>query len=147
MKQYSHFLSLLAVTLVVFVGLSGCYSNPKNIDAFTRPYQTTVNMEKYLLMPPDEIELFCVKVPEIHEQKQRIRPDGKISFEGLGEISVAGKTPQQATEILREKAAALYSLSGDHPIDLRIAVFQSHYYYVLGEVTDAGPRVDRKSVV
>jgi protein involved in polysaccharide export with SLBB domain len=141
MKLYLHLSYLLAITLVVFAGLAGCYSNPNNIEAFTRSDQTAVNMEKYLLMPPDQIELFCAKIPEIHQQKQFIRPDGKISFEGLGELEVAGKTPQQATEMLREKAASLYSLAGDHPIDLRIAVYQSHYYYVLGEVTKSGPRV------
>jgi len=133
-------LSLLAIVLVVFAGLSGCDSNPNNIEAFARSDQVTVNMEKYLLMPPDQIELFCAKIPEIHQQKQLIRPDGKISFEGLGEFEVAGKTPQQATEMLREKAISLYTLAGDHPIDLRIAIYQSHYYYVLGEVTKSGPR-------
>lgn len=140
MKPYLHLLYLLAIALVIFAGLSGCDSNPNNIEAFARSDQVTVNMEKYLLMPPDRIELFCAKIPEIHEQTQIIRPDGKISFEGLGELEVAGKTPQQATEMLREKAASLYSLAGDHPIDLRIAVYQSHYYYVLGEVTRPGPR-------
>jgi protein involved in polysaccharide export with SLBB domain len=141
MKLYLHWLSLQVFVLVAFTGLSGCYSNPNNIEAFTRSDRVTVNMEKYLLMPPDQIEVYCAKIPEIHQQKQLIRPDGKISFEGLGEFQVAGKTPQQVTEMLREKAASLYSLAGENPIDLRITISQSHYYYVLGEVDKTGPRV------
>jgi polysaccharide export outer membrane protein len=103
--------------------------------------QVDVSSNQYLLMPPDEIEVQCARVPEIHEQRQRIRPDGMISFEGLGEIYVAGKTPEQIAAELSVKVSELYTLPGERPIDVRISTFLSKRYYVLGQVYIPGPKV------
>jgi len=106
-----------------------------------RPYQVQVTSEKYVLQPPDEIEVHCAKVPEINMQRQRIRPDGKVSFEAIGEIQAAGKTPAEVADLLKQKAAQLYTLPGDSPIDVRIAAYLSKVYYVLGQVSTPGPKV------
>jgi polysaccharide export outer membrane protein len=123
------------------IGLAGCFSsNPADIQAFLKPYQVNVTAESYALQPPDEIEVHCSKVPEMHLQRQKIRPDGKVSFEGLGEIEAAGKTPEQLTNDLKEKVASLYTLAGDKPIDVRITVYKSKVFYVLGQVYLPGPK-------
>ena len=93
-----------------------------------------------MLQPPDEIELHCSQVPEIHLERQRIRPDGKVSFEALGEIDVAGKSPKEVAALIEKEVEKLYTLPGDHPVDVRIAVFNSKVYYVLGQVLRPGPR-------
>lgn len=127
---------LTAMTLVV-----GCFnSNPDDIRAFVKPYEVDVTAENYVFQPPDEIEIHCSQVPEVHMQRQRIRPDGKISFEALGEIEIAGKTPQEVTAIVQEKVASLYTLPGDNPINVRVAVYASKVFYVLGQVARPGPR-------
>ena len=133
----------LQVVLFAFlVGITGCFSsNSKNIEAFVKPTQVDVTAEGYILQPPDEIEIRCSKVPEINEQRQRIRPDGKVSFENLGEIEAAGKTTKQLADVLKEKVSTLYALTGDEPIDVRIVVFQSKMYYVLGEVQFPGRKI------
>jgi len=132
---------LQAALLVSLIGLAGCFSsNPADIDAFVKPMQATVTAERYLLQPPDEIEVHCSRVPEIHLQRQRIRPDGKVSFEGLGEIQAAGQTPEELATTLSKKAASLYRLEGDRPIDVRIVLYRSKVYYVLGEVYLPGPK-------
>ena len=119
---------------IVFI-MSGCFfSNPSHIQAFKKPYEVDVTALHYMLEPPDEIEIHCARVPEIDKQRQRIRPDGKISFEALGEIDVAGKTPAQVAAVLEGKVAGLYTLPGDKPIEVRIVAFQSKAYYVLGQV-------------
>jgi polysaccharide export outer membrane protein len=129
-------LSILAIVL------TGCFSSrPKDIEAFLKPYETNVSTKSYALQPPDEIEIHCSKVPEIHLQHQQIRPDGKVSFEGLGEIEAAGKTPQEVADILHSKALELYTLAGDKPIEVRVVAYRSKSYYVLGEVADPGPKV------
>jgi len=74
-------------------------------------------------------------------QRQQIRPDGKISFEDLGEIEAAGKTPEQVAKLLQQKVSQLYTLAGDNPIDVRVAVYRSKTYYVLGEVSFPGPKI------
>lgn len=134
---------IIAVTFlsVITVGLTGCFSsNPKDIEAFLRPHKVDITAENYILQPPDEIEVRCSRVPEIDQQRQRIRPDGKISFEDLGEIEAAGRTPAQLANIIRGKALELYKLEGEKPIDVRIVTYLSKVYYVLGQVYKPGPK-------
>jgi protein involved in polysaccharide export with SLBB domain len=130
-----------AMSAVIF-GLTGCFSShPKYIQAFVKPYEVNVTAEKYTVQPPDEIVVHCSRVAEIHLQRQRIRPDGKVSFEALGEIEAAGKTPEEIADLIKEKAADLYTLPGDKPIDVRVAVYLSNVYYVLGQVNIPGPKI------
>ena len=133
---------LQMVLLVTLFCLGGCFSsNPQDIEAFIVPTKSNVSAESYILQPPDEIEIRCSKVPEIHLQSQKIRPDGKVTFEGLGEIRAAGKTPKELADLLHEKILLLYALAGEHPIDVQIVTYKSKYYYVLGQVFFSGPKI------
>lgn len=133
---------LFNLNLVVLpFALAGCFSsNPADIQAFTKPPQVIVTSESYILMPPDEIEIHSSKIPEIDMARQRIRPDGKVSFEAIGEIEAAGKTPGEVATILKQKAQKLYAVTGEYPFDVQIAVYRSQYYYVMGEVMYPGPK-------
>ncbi len=129
---------LLMVTLIT---LTGCSSyNPADIKAFSKPHTTAVTAENYVLQPPDEVEIHCSRVPELHLQRQRIRPDGKISFENLGDIEAAGKTIGEVATNLRAKVLQFYTLVGDDPIDVRVVAYKSKVYYVLGQVYIPGPK-------
>jgi len=133
---------LRAVLLTFLASLAGCFSsNPADIEAFVRPAPAVVTAENYILQPPDEIEIHCSKVPEVHQQRQQIRPDGKVTFEALGEIRAAGKTPKELADILRERIILLYALTGENPVDVRVVAYESKMYYVLGQVYVPGPRV------
>ncbi len=124
------------------IGLTGCFSSrPEDIEAFLKPYQVQVTAEKYVLQPPDQIVVQCARVPEINGQVQQIRPDGKVSFEAIGEIEAAGKTPAEVADVLKQKAAQLYTLPGDSPINVRITAYMSKVYYILGQVSAPGPQV------
>lgn len=126
----------------VTFALTGCFSsNPKDIEAFLKPYQTSVTSEKYVLQPPDEIEVHCARVPELNLQRQRVRPDGKLSFEVLGEFQAAGKTPAEVAADIKQKASTLYALVGDQPIEVRVIVFKSKVFYVIGQVDRFGPKL------
>lgn len=119
--------------------LTGCFSShPRDIQAFLKPRQADVTAEKYVLQPPDEIEVHCARVPELNAQRQRIRPDGKVSFEMLGEVEAAGKTPEELAAAIQQKASTLYALVGDKPIEVRVIAFKSKVFYVLGEVYQPG---------
>jgi polysaccharide export outer membrane protein len=132
---------VVPILLLITISATGCFSSrPENIEAFLKPRQVNVTAQTYVLQPPDEIVVLCTKVPEIHEQRQRIRPDGKISFENLGETEAAGKTPEEVAKALRKKASELYKLEGENPIDVRIVVFRSRVFYVLGEVYLSGAK-------
>jgi protein involved in polysaccharide export with SLBB domain len=135
-------LTLTATLAATAVVVTGCFSsNPKDIEAFLKPRQVDVTSDKYILQPPDEIEVHCAKIPELNMQRQRIRPDGKVSFEDLGEFVAAGKTPAELAASMQKQMAKLYTLVGDQPIEIRIMAFQSKVYYVLGQVNSPGPKV------
>jgi protein involved in polysaccharide export with SLBB domain len=133
-------LVLAGITLV-----AGCFSsNPEDIQAFVKPFEVNVTAEDYVLQPPDEIEIQCSQVPEVHLQRQRIRPDGKVSFETLGEIEAAGKTPAEVAEVIRRQVEELYRLPEDdqvYPVDVRLIAYASKRVYVLGQVYRPGPVV------
>jgi polysaccharide export outer membrane protein len=132
----------MAILLLPAVVLTGCFSsNPEDQKAFKMPHDVYVSTDKYLLCPPDEIEVHCSKAPEINLQRQQIRPDGKVSFEAIGEVEAAGKTAAQVAEIVRQKIVELYKLSGDNPVDVRVVAFRSKRYYVLGQVSNPGAQV------
>jgi polysaccharide export outer membrane protein len=133
---------ILTVLSLLIVSLSGCFSsNPKDVKAFLMPDKVDVTARNYIMHPPDEIEIHCSKVPEIDMQRQQIRPDGKVSFESVGEIDVAGKTPAQVANALRAKILELYQIEGDNPIDVRVVAFRSKRYYVFGQVGTPGAQV------
>lgn len=129
----------LIVSLALLIVITGCGA-PNDIDAFIKPYQRDVTSSRYILMPPDEIEVHCTKVPEIDLEYQQIRPDGKVSFEAIGEIEAAGKTPDEVAALIAEKVAKLYNLPGDDPIDVRVTKFKSKVFYMMGEVLSPGPK-------
>jgi len=132
----------VAFLSLITISLTGCFpSNPQDIEAFLMPDKVDVSAESYVLQPPDEIEVHCSRVPEIDKQRQRIRPDGKISFETLGEMEAAGRTTEQVANILRGKVLELYKLEGEKPIDIRIVAYQSKVFYVLGQVLTPGPKI------
>jgi polysaccharide export outer membrane protein len=134
------------VFLVVFlclitVGVTGCFSsNPDDINAFIKPHQVDVASVDYVLQPPDEIIVYSSKIEELDSQQQQIRPDGKVSFENIGEIMAAGRTPEQLAEIIKVKIMEFYTLATDKPIDVRVSYFRSKKYYVLGQVYLPGPK-------
>jgi protein involved in polysaccharide export with SLBB domain len=130
----------LLLATVFFI--TGCFSsNPRDIQAFLKPHQTDVTSDKYILQPPDEIEIHCARIPELNVQHQQIRPDGKVGFETLGEFQAAGKTPEELACAIQQKASTLYALVGDKPIEVRIVVFKSKVFYVLGQVEQPGSKL------
>lgn len=134
----------VAILSLLPIILTGCFSsNPRDIEAFTMPDMVEVSSKSYILSPPDEIEIHCSKVPEIDLQLQQIRPDGKISFEGVGEMDAAGRTPAQVAAALREKILDLYQedLVGEKSVDVRVVAFRSKRYFVFGHVGAPGAQV------
>ncbi len=132
----------VALVLISISFITGCFSSrPEDIQAWVRPFEVNVTAADYLVQPPDDIEIHCAQVPEVHLQRQRVRPDGKISFEALGELEAAGKTPAQISAAIQERFKNLYIVPGDHPVDVRIMVYASHVYYVVGQVMRPGPRI------
>lgn len=136
------------VLSALIVSLTGCFSaRPEDVEAFLRPDEAQVTADDYLLQPPDRITVISSKVPELEGttrsvgHTQTIRPDGYISFETIGEIYVAGKTPRQVAEIIGERLKKLYTFASDYPVDVRVARNESKYYYIIGMVANPGAQI------
>jgi len=135
-------LIITIILLQLSLSLTGCFSSyPEDIKYFVKPQNVNTSTDTYILQPPDEIEISCSKIPIIDKTRQKIRPDGKISLEAFGDIVAAGKTPEQLSEDIRLEIVKLYKFTDEKPIDVKISTYQSKFYYVLGQVNQAGPRV------
>ncbi len=142
--RYSLLIALTAAILLV--STSGCFSSrPEDIQGFQFPNETDVTMDEYILQPPDEVRVISTKIPLFEGRgaepglSQIIKPDGTISFEDLGQIYVAGKSPRQVAEIIAQKLSTLYKLAGDYPVDVQV-VNLSKFYYVVGQVQYPGAK-------
>jgi polysaccharide export outer membrane protein len=91
-----------------------------------------VSEVEYVVDPPDEITILAPNVKELDKYKAVVRPDGKISVNLLGEVKVAGCTPDQINKILRELTAKYYV----NP-DIKVEVIAKSKFF-----TVAGPGVN-----
>ena len=131
----------LTIVILAFL-LSGCYKcDNKNMGIFKMPDEVNVTAEEYRLQPADEITISATRVPELHERAQVIRPDGKVSYEIVGDVSVAGKTPREVAELLAERISETYKLTDKNTIDVQVSSFQSKLYYIVGQVRAPGAKI------
>ncbi len=140
----------MVLTLVLSltgVMLSGCFdSRPEDLNVFLKPDQADVTGDDYIIQPPDQVTVIATGIPELAGhgysigQTQSIRPDGMISYEKIGEIPVAGKTPRQVAELIGQRLTDLYRLTGEHPIDVRVEN-RSKLYFILGQVRNPGAQI------
>src|SRR5688500_7302159 len=63
----------------------------------------------YEVQPPDVIKVIAPKITELDGQEVSVLPDGKVDFNLVGELHVAGRTPEQIAADLRRLAARYYS--------------------------------------
>ena len=88
----------------------------------------------YIIGPEDILEIAVWKNAELSKLVQ-VRPDGRISFPLLGDISAVGKTPVQLAE---EISAGLRAYMENPTISLMVKEVNSYQIYVLGEVLKPG---------
>jgi polysaccharide export outer membrane protein len=97
-----------------------------------------VSATEYRVAPPDKLVVHASGVKELDQFTTTIRPDGVIEVGLLGEMNVAGKTPQEIGAMLTAAASRLYN-----NIEVRVAVseYNSKFYHVFGTaVREGGPK-------
>lgn len=85
--------------------LAGCgpiVKNPVPVSAFSA---ASPQVDEYRIQPGDQFDIKFFYNPELNESVT-VRPDGRISLQLAPEVVVAGLTPAQLTQALREKYAA-----------------------------------------
>lgn len=127
---------LLSVMTVGLLVTAGCVDSYDDYDAFVRHPRPLVTSTSYEIMPPDAVICESEIVREINNHSQVVRPDGRIQLPLLGTFFIAGKTPEEVSALLTEKAREYYE---DAEVTLRVQFFGSKKIYVFGEVAIAGP--------
>jgi Periplasmic protein involved in polysaccharide export len=131
-ENISFLRGIFALSMIVFAGLfiSACTPPPRDGAFFDNPASDA----PFTLKPGDQINLKFYYTPEMNDS-QTIRPDGKISLQLLGDVDVAGKTPEQ----VRQELIAAYSSHLKNP-DVAVVVrsVNERHVYVGGEVIRPG---------
>lgn len=90
----------------------------------------------YHIGPGDVLSLHVYHQPDFSQQNILVRDDGFASFNGVGEIPVAGKTLQDVSLILRDRIGELVI---DPIVNLSLAQSRPGTVYVAGAVRHPGP--------
>lgn len=114
----------------------GCGVNAERLKAFLQEPRSPVSGTEYRVLPPDVLQISSIKVPDINNFKVEVRPDGKINLPLLGEVAVAGNTPQEIEAVLMAKSREFYE---EVDATVQVAEFRSQKIYVFGQVTRPGP--------
>jgi polysaccharide export outer membrane protein len=114
--------------LIIFlmVGMCGAFAQ--------QPAQLVSRDQPYLLQPSDVLELEYEYTPE-YNQVATVEPDGTVRLKLLGSVKVAGKSLDEASQTIKDKAA----LSLNKPeITLTLKDFVKPHFTVYGEVSRPG---------
>jgi polysaccharide biosynthesis/export protein len=142
------------IAFAALLGLTGCASHSKGPGANAKLNQWLIEQDQslppliYQVQPPDKLAIVAPKIKELDGQVQAIRPDGRISLNLLGEVEVAGKTPEQIGAELRALASKYYAREM-LDISVRVEEFASQVVYVFGQVEQPGikPYTGRDTIV
>lgn len=132
--RLSAVLSMIAVAAGLFA-CGGCYDQ-NQVKAFLQTPRSPVSGVDYRVYPPDELHLTSLYVSEINDFRTTVRPDGKINVPLLGEIDVAGKTPKQIEDLVRQAALPYYRKVS--PM-VEVSKYNSQKIFVFGHVLNPGP--------
>ena len=141
-------IQMLSVGLLMM--LVGCteerQSDPGAATLFKHSSILDVSAKEYRVAPPDKLLIRAPGVKEI-DFTTAIRPDGKIQVNLVGEVYVAGKTPEEIGKILTAAATKYYNGA---VVQVEVAEFNSKFYTVFGTaVHNAGrkPFTGRDTVI
>jgi protein involved in polysaccharide export with SLBB domain len=125
----------------ISVMICGCSQSADRVkmaqlQQFLQKDRSPVGGVEYRVLPPDVISISSRTVQEIDSVTQQIRPDGKISLPLVGDVFVAGLTPQEIRQEITTGAQRFYS-----KVDITVFVseYNSQKIYVFGEVAGPGP--------
>jgi protein involved in polysaccharide export with SLBB domain len=100
------------------------------------PPQAGQTVDLYRLTPGDVIEIRFFFNPELNEQGIQIRPDGRISLQLIGEVTLGGLTVEEARAAVEK--LALKEIASPR-VTIQVRNFAALKVFVTGEVIRPGP--------
>lgn len=102
----------------------------------------------YRVQPPDTIQIAAPAIKEIDKTSARIRTDGKITLNLVGDIYVSGMSPSEIAEEITKRLTQFYNKDAIY-VSVEVTEFASKKYYVFGQVNAPGikPYTGRDTVI
>ena len=122
----------IATASTLLVAAIGCESKSVALDASVAPAFPATRPA--VLMAGDELEIKFYRTPELNVQ-QRVRADGMITLQLVGDVQVAGKTPTEMGDALRT-AYSQHLVNPD--VSIIVRSMYSRRIIVTGEVLRPG---------
>jgi polysaccharide export outer membrane protein len=136
MKRFAELCFALTLVGVFIMFASSCSSSRKQTSVTYDVVSPTdsVTIGDVVLETGDEIEIKFFDTPDLND-RQTIRPDGKISMPIAGEVVAAGKTPS----VLTTELTKLFSKELIDPkLTVIVRTFSNRKIFVGGEVVTQG---------
>lgn len=100
----------------------------------TAPPPAAPQSVDYVVGAPDVLEIYILPEPVI-EREVRVRPDGMISVDLVGDVRAAGRTPNQ---IAREIESQIARFKRDAAVNVTVVDSPSQFVTIYGEVVRPG---------
>ncbi len=112
--------------LLTFAAI-GCSTTPQ-------PLPAPPAIDEYEVGAPDQLLIHVLPEPEI-ERSVRVRPDGMISVDLVGDVMAAGRTPREIADDIQSKIAR-FKL--DATVNVTVVSSPSQFVTIYGEVGRPG---------
>lgn len=102
----------------------------------------------YRVEPPDVIKVVAPSIKELNDTTARVRTDGKIALNLIGEVYIAGLSPSEIADELVKRLSKFYNTEGLY-LSVEVTEFLSKKFYVFGQVNRPGvkPYTGRDTVI
>ncbi|HSW44191.1 MAG TPA: polysaccharide biosynthesis/export family protein [Phycisphaerae bacterium] len=130
-----HLISLTGAGLALVLA-AGC-AKPKYADLrhFVQANDQDVGDSNYRINPPDIVAISSPSCPEVDNEIQQVRSDGKLSLRLLGEVKVSGLTPRELAAKIEDLLKRYYT---SPKVNVQVAGYESQKIYIFGQVSRGG---------
>jgi len=91
-------------------------------------------IEGYVVGPPDQLIILIMPEPEI-VRNVRVRPDGMISVDLIGDVQASGRTPSQIAQTIQNE---IRRFKRDAIVSVAVETSASQFVTIYGEVGSPG---------
>jgi len=128
LQKFSGGLSRKVLLALALLSTFACASRP------LLPPPQAPPIEGYIVGAPDNLRILILPEPEI-SRDVRVRPDGMISIDLIGDVQAGGRTPTQIAEAIREKIS---HYKRDASVSVTVLDSPSQFVTIFGEVSSPG---------
>ena len=136
----------VAMMVVLAVGAGCSQTKYTDLQHFAQAHNQDVGDTTYRIEPPDIVAITSPTCPEIDNEIQQVRSDGKLSLRLLGEVKVSQLTPRELSAKLEDLLKRYYTTPN---VNVQVAGYESRKVYVFGQVSRGGklPYTGRDTVL